>query len=197
MGLKRWDNFNKCYSDPEEAGTLKSMGANPNLIVSGQTNLTDTPAKSTEDIMEASTRETSEQLTLLPYQTTTSSVRDFLARVSQLLESVKDSKIREAHYFLRYAESYGLRDLAMYSLRMLKGFCPPTMERPFSPSSDSWMTLGMTVNGRCLTARISVSHKTERGCSLSDILEDNPDQKYFLSERQTQHIRNLMERGEW
>jgi hypothetical protein len=42
----------------------------------------------------------------------------------------------------------------------------------------------MTVNGKCLTARISVSPKTESECSLSDILEEQVDQKYFLSEEQ-------------
>ena len=40
---------------------------------------------------------------------------------------------------------------------------------------------GMMQNGKCLTARISEFHKTENECSLSDILETNPDPKYFLS----------------
>lgn len=57
-------------------------------------------------------------------------------------------------------------------------------------SSEPWTELGTTANGRCLTARISASLKTAKGSSLSDILETNPDPKYFLSERQVQAILN-------
>lgn len=46
----------------------------------------------------------------------------------------------------------------------------------------------MTVNGKCLTAKITECHKTGRECSLSDILEDQADPKYFLSETQVQAI---------
>jgi site-specific DNA-cytosine methylase len=41
----------------------------------------------------------------------------------------------------------------------------------------------MTVNGKCLTANIMEYPKIGRECSLLDILEDNVDQKYFLSEK--------------
>jgi hypothetical protein len=41
----------------------------------------------------------------------------------------------------------------------------------------------MSINGRYLTARTSESHKTASASSLSDILEDNPDPKYFLSQK--------------
>ena len=142
-----------------------------------------------------STKETSEQLMLMEYQTTTSSLRDFLARVSQLLESGEDLKTLEAHSSLRYAECYGLKELSMYSLRMLRDSSLTMTEAPSKPSSERWMNWGTGINGRCLTARISVSHRTGKGCSLSDILEDNPDQKYFLSEKQTQYIQKQMEQS--
>ena len=132
-----------------------------------------------------STKEISEQLTLLPYQTTNSSVQDFLARVSLLLGNEADLKILEAHSSLRYAESYGLKELRIYSLRMSEDSSPMIKGIPFKPSSERWMNWGMTVNGRCLTAKTSESPRTGKGCSLSDILEDTPDQKYFLSEKQT------------
>jgi hypothetical protein len=44
------------------------------------------------------------------------------------------------------------------------------------------MNWGMTANGKCLTAKISESHRIGKECSLSDILEEQVDQKYFLSE---------------
>ena len=133
---------------------------------------------------QSSTRETSEQLTLLPYQNTTSSVGDFLANLSALLGSEEDLKILEAHSSLRYAESYRLSDLRFYSLRMSKDSSRMMKEIPSKPSSERWMNWGMTVNGRCLTAKISESRRTGSECLLSDILEDNPDPKYFLSEKQ-------------
>lgn len=44
-----------------------------------------------------------------------------------------------------------------------------------------WMPWGMTVNGSCLTAKILECRKIEKECSLSDILEENVPDKYFLS----------------
>ena len=49
----------------------------------------------------------------------------------------------------------------------------------------SW---GMIANGKCLTARITESPKTENASSLSDILEEQVDQKYFLSPTVIQRI---------
>ena len=47
---------------------------------------------------------------------------------------------------------------------------------------------GMMQNGKCSTPKISECHKTERGASLSDILEGEVRQKYFLSKEQTEKI---------
>lgn len=46
----------------------------------------------------------------------------------------------------------------------------------------------MMQNGKCSTLKISECHKTERGVSLSDILEGEVLQKYFLSKEQTEKI---------
>ena len=74
------------------------------------------------------------------------------------------------------------------SLRMLKDSLTTTEEEPLKSSSKSWMAWGMTANGNCLTARISASRNTENGYSLSEILEENPDPKYFLSDEQVTEI---------
>lgn len=50
------------------------------------------------------------------------------------------------------------------------------------PSSEQWKNWGMAWNGRCLTANIT-SPKIVRECSLSDILEESVDERYFLSQR--------------
>lgn len=47
---------------------------------------------------------------------------------------------------------------------------------------------GTMQNGKCLTPKIIKSHKTERGVSLLDILEEEVPQKYFLSREQMQKI---------
>ena len=61
-----------------------------------------------------------------------------------------------------------------------------------APSSPRLMKWGMTSNGKCLTAKITEYHKTGNECSLSDILEEQVDQKYFLSsERMKILMRNL------
>ena len=47
---------------------------------------------------------------------------------------------------------------------------------------------GMMQNGKCSTPKILECHKTEKGASLSDILEGEVPQKYFLSKEQTEKI---------
>lgn len=43
-------------------------------------------------------------------------------------------------------------------------------------------------NGKFSIPKILECHKTEKGASLSDILEDEVQQKYFLSKEQTEKI---------
>ena len=168
-----------------------------NIIVSGQTNGTNMPPKSTENIGERanSTKETSGQLTLLPYQNTTSSVRDFLAKLSVLLGSEEDLTILEAHSSLKSAESLGLKELRIYSLRTSKDSSPMMKGVHSKPSSERWMSWGMMSSGRCLTAKTSESRRPGSERSLSQILEDNPDPKYFLSEKQTKYIQNQIDKS--
>ncbi len=108
----------------------------------------------------------------------------FLAKVSQLLASGEDLQIQEALYSLRSLESLGLKNRAIYSLRMSKDSCPTMRAIPLRQSSAPLMNWGMTVNGKCLTAKTSASPRVGSECSLSDILETQVDRKYFLS-RQT------------
>ena len=46
----------------------------------------------------------------------------------------------------------------------------------------------MMQNGKCSTPKISECRRTEKGVSLSDILEAEAPQKYFLSKEQTEKI---------
>jgi len=204
-------------------------GAVQHFVVSEPVRSIDGADKSTPRTSVTSQNgQTQEQLTLPNFQTSTSSVRDFLASLSALLGSEEVSKTVEAHSFMRYAESYGLRNLGFCYLKMLPGYFQRRMSRWLKwwkrklslwkeridgetstlqlvilddgqksiassqyqeptdgflqPSYARWMNWGMTVNGKCLTARTLESRRIGSEYSLSDILEAKPDPKYFLSE---------------
>ena len=75
------------------------------------------------------------------------------------------------------------KDPLSYSLRMLK-ICLVLMEDGISPDfSLKWIGSGMMQNGQFSTARIMESHRTERDCSLSDIIEKNVPATYYVSNR--------------
>ena len=54
--------------------------------------------------------------------------------------------------------------------------------------SLSWMKLGTMQNGKFSTLKILECRKTGSGCLLSDILEDEVPEKYFLSREQVEKI---------
>ena len=55
-------------------------------------------------------------------------------------------------------------------------------------SSVHWMAWGIMCVGRYLTAKISEFHSHKIECSLSDILEDNVPEKYYLSRKQAEKL---------
>jgi len=128
------------------------------------------------------TQETSEQSKQKKSPTTTSLPQDFHAKVLALLENGK-GLMTQGGLFSSTSPGYLKLKTQDYSfLRMLKDCYLTTLEALSKPSSPRLQNWGMTSNGKCLTARISVSPRTENGCSLSDILEEQVDPKYFLSE---------------
>ena len=66
---------------------------------------------------------------------------------------------------------------------MSKGFSPVTKGKTLKSYLKKLPTLGfMTANGNCLIL-VGFYPKIESASSLSDILEANPDLKYFLSRK--------------
>lgn len=59
---------------------------------------------------------------------------------------------------------------------------------PLASLSPLWQSWGIVSNGKCLTANTSEFPNTGRECSLSDILEEDPDEKYFLSDRTVERL---------
>lgn len=130
------------------------------------------------------TQETLELFDPTTSQTPTFYVADSRARLSVLLESALDSrqKILAVLSFLKSVAFSETNEYLMFSLKTSKGFSTTMGEEPLLSSSQVLMNWGTTFNGKLLTAKISESRKIENGYSLSDILEDNPDPKYFLSD---------------
>ena len=125
-------------------------------------------------------------------QTLTSWWEDFHARLFPSQGSVEDSTIREAQCFLKSLGLLKKNDHAFWCLRTSKGFCLTTRGIHTLQSFPRLMNWDMTLNGKLLTARISACPKTASACSLSDILEDNPPEKYFLSkEKQMDLFKSL------
>lgn len=125
-------------------------------------------------------------LTLSP----SASLEESLARICRLLESGEASQLQEAVYSLRQCESFGLQDPVILSLKTSKDFFPATKDETGLPSYERLPTLGMMVNGNYLIQG-GFCPMIESGFTLLDIVEENPDLKYFLSKRA---IKSLLER---
>lgn len=159
------------------------------LLVCDSPKSTNTPLKSinpTSQIIHP--METSQKSTLQLFPTSTVSSEVFLAKLFQSLENENDLKIPDERSSLSLREYCEQNNLDYSSLKMLKDCSVMTTEKLSAPSSPRLMSWGMTVNGKCLTAKITECHRTGSECSLSDILEEQPDQKYFLSDLAMKNI---------
>ncbi|ARU13200.1 DNA methyltransferase [Streptococcus phage P0095] len=114
------------------------------------------------------------------------SAQDFRVSLSALLVQDEVLKIQTELSSLKSQGSLPFSNLSIYSSRTSRGLLAMIKGTPLRQSSDHWMSWGMMSNGKCLTARILESPKTENECSLSDILEEQVEDKYFLSLKQDQ-----------
>ncbi len=118
-----------------------------------------------------------------PSQTLTSSLEAFRVRLSRLLEREKGLMTPVVHSFLKYRGFLPKKDPDIFYSKMLKAYLVMTMEKLSQQYLGFSPTLGMSINGKFLIAKTTEYHRTGKECSLSDILEDNVDPKYFLSEK--------------
>ena len=101
-------------------------------------------------------------------------------------ENEEASKIQTELYSLKSQGLLPYSNLSIYSSRTSRGLLAMIKGIPLRQSSDRWMNWGMMSNGKYLTAKILEYHKTEKGATLSDILEEQVEEKYFLSLKQDQ-----------
>ena len=118
-------------------------------------------------------------------------VSDSHVKTSVLQGNKEGSEETEADFFTQLLNFSKIQkkkiDPQSYSLKMLKIYYLSIEDSTFSPFSLNWTKSGMMQSGRLSTLPI-MFRKTERGCLLSDILEDEVDEKYFLSKQQTEKI---------
>ena len=136
-----------------------------NLEISNQLKLVISPTLS----------QRSDKLTSLPL--------DFHAKIYQLLAKEKVLMETEVDYFLKPLGLLKKSSLQLLSLKMSKDFSQITMEKTLSDVCKKLATSGfMTANGNLLILA-GFYPKIESEYILLDILEKNPDSKYFLSEK--------------
>lgn len=85
---------------------------------------------------------------------------------------------------MRLQELLPLKDLSFCSLKMYPDSLVITKAGHLKQSSVRWKNWGMMSYGKCLTAKISEFHNQEKDCILSDFIEKNVPDKYYLSRRQ-------------
>lgn len=142
-----------------------------------------------------SMKETCRQLTLPISLPPISSLSDGLAKIIAILGNGQDKeKVQEAVYSLRQLEYSGLKSPSISLLRTCPDYSRLMTVMTSTKHLDCLPTLGMTCNGKFLIQG-GFSPRTESGLSLSDILLDNVDPKYFLSEKQQKAIMNRYKRA--
>ena len=128
--------------------------------------------------------ETFPQLTLSPLEV--------LAKISALLENVKEWRESDQALSLKQFASLGNADQEYLSGKMLKELSPQTLAKTLRQSSKRLPTLGaIDLNGNCLIHRgFQGRPKIESASTLSDILQ-NPSEvgeEFFLSEKVQERI---------
>lgn len=103
-------------------------------------------------------------------------------------EQGKDLMTQEERCFSRLLELLPLKNLSISSSKMFPDCLTMTKAGHLKQSSVHWMSWGMMCAGRYLTAKISEFPSQEIGYSLSDILEENVPEKYYLSRRQAEKL---------
>ena len=122
------------------------------------------------------------------YRISTLLQEDSLVSLFQLQDEGKALRIPEERCSLKLRELLPLKNLSICSLKMYPDCLAMTEAGHLKQSSVRWTNWGMMSLGRCLTAKISEFHNHEIECSLSDILEDNVPEKYYLSSKQAEKL---------
>lgn len=122
------------------------------------------------------------------YPISTFLLEDFPVSLSQSQVREKDLMIQEERFFSRLLELLPLKNLSISTSKTFPVSLTMTQAKHLKQSSVHWMSWGMMCAGRYSTAKISEFPSHEIECSLSDILEDNVPEKYYLSRKQAEKL---------
>ena len=111
-----------------------------------------------------------------------------ITRLSALQEPEKDSEIHAALSSLNWPDWLKPGSLRICFLRTWWVSSIMTTAGHLRQSSTRWTDWGMVWNGNVLTAKISASPSQETACTLSDILMNDVEEKYFLSPKQQEQL---------
>ena len=129
---------------------------------------------------------TSETLQLFSPQTLHEQILSLsvrLASISQLLDGVPVSQAQKVALSNTQLPSLLASDQVYLSGKTLKAHSPQMLAQTFGQFSKRLPTLGVIdLNGNCLI-QAGYYPKIESGYTLSDILQDEVSQEYFLSEK--------------
>jgi hypothetical protein len=176
------------YSTEGIAPTLPAGGGNAgkgSILVSGPMSGTSTPEQSTGSIGETATDGTYELFPQENSPISTACAAAFLASRFRLLASGAGSRMSEEICSSKYSAFWRNRKLIISSLKTLTGCLLTTEDGRSVPSSYRLRDSGIACNGSLLTLDISAWLRTGCECTLSEILEPDPDPKYFLSPEMT------------
>ena len=125
----------------------------------------------------------------------TSCAPDFPASRFLLLAADGDLPTPEELFSLKFPDWLKQKDLRICCLKTFPDCFSMTAAGRFRPSSPRWMSWGIMSNGLCLTAPILVSPSLAGGCSLSDILMPDAQEKYYLSSAQMERLLSKSSEG--
>lgn len=121
---------------------------------------------------------------------------DSHAKTSLLQENARDLLESGADYGSSLRELLTNLSRAGLLSRMSLVFYPATKDRILPSSFNGWRNAGMALPGGCLTLSISEFPNDADVCSLSEVLEADVPQKYYLSPKAAQGIlRRAEKRG--
>ncbi len=126
--------------------------------------------------------ETQQQLIPGTFPTSTSSLAVFLAKVSAKLDSAVDSTTPEGLSSLTSLGFSSTRDPHIFYSKTSRVYLLTRLDRLSIKYLKFLPTWGIELNGNYLTARTSEYPRIASACSLSAILEENVDEKYYLSD---------------
>ena len=108
---------------------------------------------------------------------------DSLVRIYRWPDAARDWLASGQGYGSRLYELLQIISLESSSSKTSLAFYPATEDETLPPSFEGWSSAGMASPGGCLTLNISEWPNDAAVCSLSQVLDQDVPQKYFLSAR--------------